>query len=972
MFENKNYGAELLLDPLKAQAEALRIQEERLNGTLRIADANNPFCYLLEFGASLNTVCTSRYEDGYRALYPLRAQTMEDLYKHMSDYDYVNLFSKPAMTTIELYLNKDYLVSNALDENTLYKKVVIPRETVFTIGKFTFGLYYPIIIRITKLTGTILTSYDVSENNPLMSLSSNMVESTVSDNTMISSVEQEFSGLVMLALRFPVYQFARSYVQEDLVSQIGFGKKYKFNNKFYAARIYSIKGGIRSEMHQTLSPVMYDPTRPTAKLTVDTQNSVFKVDIPQIYFTNKQIGNKLGIEVFTCLGALDTDLSGISMDTNAINFNLKDKNVSPFAMVLGNSATLAVKLAQTKVTGGSDGYLFDELRDRVVNDNFYKTVPITPTDVQKYFSDNGFYVRKTYDGITDRVFTAYRTLLDEGESPLPTAMSSVYISKTTISDVSTIVQGDDESITILPTTIYKFNKDDCSSIPLPDTEKQRFKSFDKELLAQELNKQIHTVSPFHLRLDMAGRYPSAVSYNLRVPEVTRFDFAAENKSIASMMTGFAYKIMHLQEGVGGYDIYISVTKSGDIASVAEDQFLVWFYTNTREGLTPGVAATFVNKVGGNFVYKVHLETNYKIDDTHRLCVTNMSVQGFTDHYVSLDSVFYVTYFINRNVIPDAQQAGYDVVGGLPDDIVNEYVGLSKQNVQLHLGHPIDDVMRNAINVSYEPLGYMRYPEDSYLTYPEDVYATNEDGTLRIDIVDGKPITYIVHNEGDIVKDESDEPIYAHRKGDIIFDTAGQPIVTKERELVYRVDMMQIDARVIFSEHPDQADLSKKLPEVMENYFGTVREIAGQMLEQTRLYFSPTRSMGIAQYSIGDGVTLRDTLNMSFAAKYYVPTFVLNDKTIRQTIEDATIDELEKAIQTKIISMSTIFDAIKSKLSDYIYQIDVLGINGNVMLQSVVVLEDGAQPSIAKQLVVSSSNTLELKKMVNIQFVGYGV
>jgi len=966
MFENKDLGSEVLAHPLNAQAYALSILEERIGGTLRVSDVNSPFCHLLEFGASINNLAVSKSEDAFRSLYTRRAQTMDDLYKHMTDYDYLNLFSSPATATIDLILNKDQIMKNAASENDLYYRVDIPRGTIFTLGKFTFGIHYPIIVRITKATGTVITTYDTSVDNPLFALSGNMVESSTSEAYGVANTEETYSGINIVTLRIPIYQFARSVWTEDLISPIGFGKGYKYNNRFYAVRIFTTVDGKKIELAQSLSPTMYDPTTATAKITVDEDANKFRIDIPQIYFTNKKVGAKLQIELYTTIGALDVDLGQLSLTNSMVNFNLSSSEAGQYSATLKYPVTLGLRLAKSKVVGGSNGFGFDELRDRVVNQNFYQSVPLTPSDVEKFFSDKGFTVAKDYDGITDRVFTCHRALTDSDGSTVAAAMSSVVVRKDIENEVSTIIRGNDNSVTVLPSTIYRFNNDNQQSIPLTDSERSVLEAYDKETLVELFNNDTYTRSPFHVRLDMTDQYPTAKTFNLNTPYIDKFLFEKENVTIASTMVAYAFDI---QTTENGYVLYFSVSKSADIAELDEEYTYIYVHTNTVEGLAPGQRATFVNKVNNYWVYAVNLTSDYKIDDNDRLNLTSLSANGFTDHFVKLDCDFHITYMLNRYTLPDtALQGGYDVIAQIPDDILAEYYGLIRQKVSVHFGHSLNDILYNTINISYTTETYKRYEIDEPLVYTEDVYARDTNGVPIIDMVDGAPALRIVHQQGEEAVDESGNPLYKHRAGELMYDNYGVPIKTQSRDLVYEVDIMQFDAKVFLSEHPDQKAFVSTLLETLESYFGTVREVGKQVLERTSLYFKPVRSIGLTKYGIGDGLTYRDNLSLSFRAKYYTKPYVLQSTTLQETIRKATIAKIEEAIRSKVISCNDIFRNIKDQLSDYIYQIDVLGINGDVTLQSLVVLDTDTQPSLAKQLLVSKDNTLYLDHMVDIEFV----
>ena len=140
MFDNKDLLSENLRNPLDIQYKALEELENRTKGTYTIADSNSSFCNLLEFGSSIAAACMQEIDNVViPGIYAKRAQTFKSISRHMSDFDYVNLFSTPSSVTLVLQLDTITLMDQALDYNEYYKKAVIPEDSVFTIGSYEFG-----------------------------------------------------------------------------------------------------------------------------------------------------------------------------------------------------------------------------------------------------------------------------------------------------------------------------------------------------------------------------------------------------------------------------------------------------------------------------------------------------------------------------------------------------------------------------------------------------------------------------------------------------------------------------------------------------------------------------------------------------------------------------------------------------------------------------------------------------------------
>ena len=338
-------------------------------------------------------------EKKFETLYPVRAVTAAELYPHMSDFDYLNLTASPASVSFNLILDKDWLVANSAIFDTNYNKVIIPNSTVITLGGRKFGLYYPIDILINRTTGSILATWDLSVENPLFQQSSNFLTDVV---------EYTVGGLNLLALTFTAYQFSKTTFTEISTTSMGFNKSYSYTDQFYAARVFSMVNNVWTELAYTLSQTIYDPTTPTAILTIMSDTNTLQIQIPQVYFTTGVVGQQVKVELYTTQGALSVTIAQTDAQSVTANF---DTASSPFATILAQPPTMVlVPYNQTQISSGSNGMSFTQLRQSVINSDLYSQVPITPLELTAAANKLGFSLTKYLDNITDRIYFASSTL----------------------------------------------------------------------------------------------------------------------------------------------------------------------------------------------------------------------------------------------------------------------------------------------------------------------------------------------------------------------------------------------------------------------------------------------------------------------------------------------------------------------------------------------------------------------------------
>ena len=963
MFEHKDNLIQLMRSPLNIAAAALTELEDRIGGNRIVADPNNPACHLLEFGSSISSAAIQAMEAKFPLIYPHRAMTMEDLYQHMSDYDYLAMYSSPSSCEIKLAMPKRYLIDYALNYNTNYKKVTIPASTVFMVGRYPFGMYYPIDILINNYTNSFTTVYDTSTPNPLKTLRSNVVHKD----------EFTYRAVDFIVLDFYIYQFAKSTIEETLVSATGFAKKLVYNNDFYAIRLYNYKDGVYTELNQSQSKMVYDTTVPTALVRVLPDEQKVLVTIPQIYFEQGMMGGKLVIDIYTTLGALDIDTSNISSSAIQANFGLKSRLASPYAELLKSAPfDMSMQVVSSKITGGSNAISVDKLRDRVVNDLLYKRVPISEADLAVYLDDQGFYLKKYLDNVTDRIYYAYRVLENGQGSIIPSLTLPMRMKNSYADNYAAFRKQSDNSITVLPTALYKYVEETDDVVPLTNEELQYLATANKLEVLTLLNNNQYLKSPFHLRFDLSQRWPECKSYNLMNPSITKVIFETENYNITPKMMSYGAEVVHLDSGVGGYEVALDVYKSDDLLEVDEEDILVYIVIKTTDKYLVGRQATYVETRNNRYIYRFNVDTNYHISSNDELYITNFQNSNFvlSEHSIQLESDFHIVYLVRRTAIEgDYEEAPQAVTLGVPDTYLDEFVGLTRQYITIHLGHNLDDVIKNDVEVSSGTKVYNTWDHDVPLTYTSDEYARGDDGNLLVETgVDGIDRLIRLHQQGEIVQDEYGQNVLLHKQGDVRFNDDGSVSMVSDRETIFYTNVMLLDAKVFVSERSADLNFVANLPTILEGYFDKIRELSDQLLERTHLYFRCVRSTGSAMFNLGDGIIVKQSLEMSFRINCYVPSYVKKSDEIQAEIHARTCEAINAAIQTKTISMLDIFKSVQTKLSDYIDHFSLLGINDDVSNQTFIIVNEDAQPSIRRQLVLTEDNVLTMEDAVDITFI----
>lgn len=1000
---NNELVLEMFANPALIQAKALQDMQARLTDGVPIVDGNNVCSFLLEQSSANHADIAKAMINEINPLYALRAQTAEDLYRHMSDFDYLNLFSTPATTYIELTFRKDTLVNNAVDFNSDYNKLVIPKNSVFTIEQFTFGIYYPIEIRINKNTDTVIVVYDTEEDNPLQTLAQNTIESR----------EHTTSGLELISLMIPVYQFARTTTIEELSNSSAFVKYIPYTDKFYAVRVYT-NNGVGSayvEVAQTLSDKVYDPETATVQFMVDQESSRVKLAIPQTYLTAGMFGPRLKVEILTTKGAIDANVTAISPDQITTKFTLTgDQTQDQYIKPITRPDVLITRLVASKISGGGDGLTFSELRNRVVHNSFYGSVILSPIDVINYLKDRGFAAKKYRDGITDRIYLCSKELRTSKGVVIPAASIATEFNTTNLQGTASIHDNADESFTVYPTTLYKYDQQSGRATPVSDAEVAAIAVMTKAELIEEFNNSIYTTCPYHVRVDTNFRFPSAYVYDFNTPLVNSLEFIAENVNVVTQLSCANIVISHEPAGIGGFEIELYVIRSSDLvdADVNDLKVVISFASST--GQTVYQEAVYDREEVGMDVFKLQIETDYDITSNQKVKLTSLSSgSGPLGHYVNLRSDVQIAFFVSDSILTTA---GPTTVANNLASLFPTYIPVAEQLADITLGKLNKEMFSN-VDVMYSELEYELWDETELFKYTVDVYERDIDGNIvyTIDGGTGNPVLSVEHAAGDTVYNretifltaenvanyylsivvgdgqtlsevnqatyidtlqELDIPVILHREGDIKLDNYGNPIISKDREILYYVDMLQIDRKLNYSSRPEHADFYTDLISTLNTNQLVVAELKPQLIEETVAYYTPLRSLGVSEFKLNNLSAISLDLEMSMSLKLYVKRHVISNRKLINAIRENIINIVDTTIDSGVISLVAIAEQIKSEAEDLITSIDVVSMNNESTLQTLASVNDQVVPSLKTVLLLNDANEIITGRDLNLEFVGMDI
>lgn len=758
----------MLRRPGLLQSVILKELETRYsNGgkTVFIADPNNSVSFLSEAFCSMFSQSIAWESNMFNKLYPIRSVTAEDLFRHTSDYDYVNLTASPSTVKLSLTLDASWLRRTAYDVDENFKQATIPASCSILIGDHVFGIYYPIIFKINKMNDMITVKYDLSVHNPLKTYSTNMMDEVN---------EYTYEGVNYITIVFTAYQFKQTVenVTPHTSINTGYQQIFPYTNKFNAIRVFSKFPNETDyvELDYTLSQSIYDITKPTVLLTILSDQSAIKVQIPSIYYKYNLVGSSIKVITYTTEGYLNEYIT----QDDARNMQLFiDPDESVYTNVFDRPPVCTIiPHKSTILTGGSNPVDFATFKRSVINGTLYNQTPITTMQLNDWVSKFGFKMRKYLDNITDRIYFAGAPLVTTDNRIIPMVNSQVRLDgNSLITNPGSIIQVSENMFTILPKTLFRYSSiDDRSYVLSLEEERSLLSIKDKTKLVDYLNTETLTQQPFHVVLNLSGRYPEARTFDFTKPSQESLFFEEENTTANHLIsvisstieyvemnyyipsssttisnTDLTLKNNSLRQNSGGFAVYLYVSFSESLKAMIKANtpgadpslFTVLLGMNQVTGYLYNTSE-YIGTESGFYVYKVFLQSNYLISFAGTIGLRfrkDLKVTNYFDFGLTQD--FDIKLGIPKSLDPSAKNNATIIQYIADNEEFEDVLFLSDQKLTITFGEDLSKQIFNNIDTSWNQETYATYTSNVPMTYNSAVYQYHPDTNEIISSIDNQ-------------------------------------------------------------------------------------------------------------------------------------------------------------------------------------------------------------------------------------------
>jgi hypothetical protein len=949
-------------DPMGQQRDILNKMEEVMDGDIRYCDPTNPAMFLFEAMIAVGAGNMIGMEVLTRKRYASLALTMEDLYLHMADRAYLGIFAEPSMAPIGLMVALEEVRSYAVEVTPGgVRKLVMPKNSSFTVDNTTFTFEYPIEFTF-AVNGGLSVVYGTSPNGALHTIASNIINYDVID----------YGGTSFIRLQTTVPQMTiTSQIFQTNAAGV-FNTTLSFTDQFHYARAYVrvTNGAVTSwkEVATTHTDQVFNPSVATVLLQVGS--GVMSVRVPIVYQTLGLISGELRIDIYTTKAVNDKILT--DFDSKAWSVVWEDLDNDDNGLYTAPFMKISTYRAYSDgyTSGGRAALTLEQVRERVTNFNLGPiNLPITNVNREQALADDGYDSVVDVDAITKRVFNATRVMpvpLDKYTlTPISTATESMSLRLADLNGLAGTSHNGDR-VTLHPSILYR-DLDGGVEI-VSEAEKSDLFLLKPEATARAISEADYRFSPFHNVLDATNDGFAMRIYYLDAPQVTARQFVQANPSVQLDLQ--AASAIVVSRVANGYLIHVKTSSQTLYQGLEDDQVEVQLaYTPPGESDMAYLNGIILTKESGERVWEFNLVTNYDIDSNDSLTLLNFSMfgDGPLNHPIGLAPTFDIIYLVSAYTAPNMKPGPIDELKNrnmLPYDSI----GVLHERVTISLGSPLKYLWAGSRTVG-TPADYELYADDQFDYYTETTYVEDPvTGGMLITLGDdGELHNTVLHNAGDQIFLADGSPQYKYRKGDLVL-VNGEKVLKNPRQLARQIDLTLFDGRYYFANDASSINYMQQICTNMVTWattdMGATNEKA---LEKSSIYFKPLATTGQLDAVVGEGADVTIYAEQSLKVLVLMTEVGFKNDDLKTNIRKTIISIIADKFASSSVAIVDISTAVREQSGADVLGLEITGLGGIYNYPLVTLTDGNGRLSIRKKLTSLPDNTYTVEEDIDIVF-----
>lgn len=947
-------------DPAGRAMAVMDAVDENLEGSYRMVDPTSPFMLMWEFAAAAGAHTLNGIDVMMRKRYPSLALTAEDIYLHMTDKDFLNIFTRPSSAPMTWLISRDEILRYAVEVTKGgMRKLVMPKNSNFTCDGVVFTLEYPIEFRI-QPTGGLSVVYGAPGNGVLHEASGNLLQWDVGRKDNVPMV-RVLGTVYQMAIKSQVYQLNSATI---------WNTRIQFSDFYHYCRAYRkvVEDGVAiwKPMKVTYTDQVFDPYNPT--VLIKLYSNVIEARMPMVYQTTGQVAGEIRLDIYTTKGINGKVFDGFSANDWEDEFiDLDNEDGNKYTANWAKISTYSV-YSDGYTTGAIPALTLEELRDRVMEHNLGEiNLPITPVNLSRVLNDEGYQSVTDVDAITKRILNATRALpvpLDKYTvTPIAASVENLVVRLADLNGLDG-VSHNGNIVTLHPSVLYK-SVDGATTI-VTTSEIQDLYQLKPEAMARAISAAGYRFSPFHWVLDATEESFAVRAYYLDTPEIKGRQFIFENSSLQlELQTAQTFTI---SRDPRGYLIHL-ITQSGkSYQDLDDDQVQVQIaYTPPGENSMAYLNGVLIAKQDGERVFEFLLETNYSIDKANALMLKNFSMfsDGVLDHQIVLDPTFDIIYTVSDYTVTDMEESQIDEAKN-KSLLPYTAIGLLQERITASLGQPLQYLWTGSRTI-VTPSDYQTYDHDVPRLYKEPVFEMDGDA-IKVSVVDGRVVTTIIHQVGEPILEDG-KPTYGPYAGDWVLDAEGNKILKTGRQLARQIDLTLFDGRYYFANDKSTTDymaqICIKMIQWATNDMGATNK---NTLEKTTMYFRPLVTTGTLNVVVESGASVTIDAEQALKVSVYMTEQGWSNEDLKANIRTSIIQSIADGFNLVTTATMNIIDEIKDNSGSEMLACRISGLGGAKNYPIVTMADDSGRMSLRKKLTALPDGTFTIEEDIDITFL----
>lgn len=930
--------------------------EDVNEGEVAYVDASNPAVTQIETSAVIHAASIQQHIAALRRLYPILAQTPEDLYHHMSYRDYMNRFASPSIDPFFFFVPLSQLINRGVVvDGTDYRMIRIPRGTQITVNKYvTFMLQYPIDIKYFD-THSVEVSFEASVPSPLQTLSTNVIVSDV--------INEPSSNETWVRFSVPAPQVKVNKVNDNLQAGRYFVKDVEFTDQYCMARVWYRNSSISEwrEMKTTYSPSVYDPTEPTMQLKVIGQT--LNMSLPLVYQTTGQVIGEVRVDIYTTKGSEIIKLNEYQLEDFVIDMSpldtLRDIDQYTAAAVQVNISCRSLSV----MSSGKDALTFEQLRERVINNSVGpQDIPITNINIKSAIENAGFELVPNVDVVTNRIFLATRSLPPPTNSKLVTAANVGMVTYIT-DNPSTVnhpwVKVNGPRTTFLSKNLYQSQNGVIRLLSAQEVENLKLLPSIAKINA--VNNIQYLYTPFYYVIDTSSSELAVRIYELDDPSAEFLSFKEQNASLQLTVNTSAYTLVKADNG---YELTITTNSGNFYKELPDNEVFVQLGVKLN-----GSSSTYAYWPGelvgkspeGERIYKFTINTNYDLNGDDQIIFTNGKIDSSSETPVEVNltssfDIFHITSSLTTTYKPTLMD---EQIGKFM--LPNPVAAVTKESITLKFGNRLDGLWSRGRTLPDQDI-YERYNQDVYEVAEQDIFADPP-----FNVVNGKVVYNYLYRRGEKILDKDGNPVIKYHAGDIVMDR-GNPVISETKVGSREFDILMVDGRHYFVTDESFLDYNRELVQILTDWIvNDISAIQAKTLEKTKVFFYPKNQLSTVTIVVGDYTNDIIPSGQSIEIDVFAKDSILRDIDRRNSLNTKVINFLSNWVSGTTVSVS---DAIRSLIDIYgdsAKSIKMSGLGEKQDLQMVIMAFDEQRMSLRRKLDTQEDGTFIVKEDVTVNY-----